>query len=195
MSQWKAGVAKVDITPDWPVYMAGYGNRTTKHDDVQAPIFARALALEAADGTRAVLLSLELLGTSNEMTAAVQVALKPHGVAPEAVRLSSTHTHSAPSLSNVYCGCCHTGWITLHPTPEDTTRAQGIVDIAVYTGWVTEKIIEAATEALAALEPAVLTPIKTSLRLSCHPTAKICKETHSWVCESLCLATRLPIII
>lgn len=156
MSGWKAGVAKVDITPDWPVYMAGYGNRTMKHDEVLAPIYARALALEAADGTRAVQLSLELLGTSNEMTAEVQAALEPYGVAPAAVRLTSTHTHSAPSLSNVYCGCCKTGWITLNPTPEDTTRAQGVVDIAVYTEWVTERIILAAAEALSALKPAVL---------------------------------------
>lgn len=156
MSGWKAGVAKVDITPDWPVYMAGYGNRTTKHDEVLAPIYARALALEAADGTRAVQLSLELLGTSNEMTAAVQAALEPHGVEPAAVRLSSTHTHSAPSLSNVYCGCCQTGWITLNPTPEDSTRAQGVADIALYTEWVIPRIIQAATDALSCLKPAVL---------------------------------------
>ena len=29
---WRAGVAKVDITPTVPVYMAGYGNRTKKHE-------------------------------------------------------------------------------------------------------------------------------------------------------------------
>lgn len=156
MSGWKAGCATVDITPDWPVYMAGYGNRTKKHDEVLAPIYARALALEATDGTRAVQLSLELLGTSNEMTATVQAALAPYGVAPAAVRLSSTHTHSAPSLSNVYCGCCQTGWITLHPSPEDTTRAEGVADIAVYTDWATQRIIQAATEALSAMQPVLL---------------------------------------
>lgn len=153
---WKAGVAKVDITPEWPVYMMGYGFRTQKHDEVLMPIYARALALEAADGTRAVLLSLELLGTSNEMTAAVQEALKAHGVAPAAVRLTSTHTHSAPSLSDVYCGCCQTGWISIPPKPEDTSREDGIADIAVYTDWAVARIIEAATEAIGALQPVVL---------------------------------------
>ena len=32
---WRAGVSKVDITPPYPVYMAGYGNRTQKHNEVR----------------------------------------------------------------------------------------------------------------------------------------------------------------
>jgi len=100
MATWKVGVSKVDITPTFPVYMAGYGNRTQKHDDVLAPIFARCLALEDASGTRAVQLSLELLGASNELVDSVREAVAAHGVEGAAVRLTATHTHSAPSLPN-----------------------------------------------------------------------------------------------
>ena len=72
MATWKVGVSKVDITPTFPVYLGGYGSRTEKHDDVLAPIFARALALEDASGTRAVQLSIELIGVSNELVGSVR---------------------------------------------------------------------------------------------------------------------------
>jgi hypothetical protein len=55
---WRAGAAKTDITPSFPVYMSGYGNRTQKHTSVLAPIYARALALEDAAGARAVQISV-----------------------------------------------------------------------------------------------------------------------------------------
>ena len=161
---FKAGASKVDITPDWPVYLAGYGSRTAKHESVLAPIYARALALESADGTRAVQLSLEIIGASNEIVAEVQEALAPYGVEPAAVRLTCTHTHSAPSISNVYCGCLGgnavdglgQGWANLHPSPTSTTRAQGYIDIAAYEAWLVPRIIRAATTALAALAPTTL---------------------------------------
>ena len=154
---WRAGVAKVDITPPHPVYMMGYGNRTRKHEEVLLPIFCRALALEDAAGTTCVQLSVELLGVSNEMVAEVADAVSAsHGVAAAAVRITATHTHSAPSLSNVYCGCCECGWITLHPQPEDTSREQGVADIAAYTEYVTALLIQAARAALDQRQPAEL---------------------------------------
>ena len=100
MASWKVGVSKVDITPTFPVYLGGYGSRTEKHDDVLAPIFARALALEDASGTRAVQLSIELIGVSNELVDSVREAVAEHGVEGAAVRLTATHTHSAPSMPN-----------------------------------------------------------------------------------------------
>jgi hypothetical protein len=154
---WKVGAAKVDITPDWPVYLAGYGSRTKKHESVLAPIYARALALEAADGTRAVQISLELVGVSAGMVEAVRVAVAASGVEPAAVRLTATHTHSAPSLGDIYCGCCPPqGWACLHPEPESTSREQGVADIAAYEAWLTPLVVDAATDALAGLRPAAL---------------------------------------
>ena len=170
MATFKAGTAKVNITPDWPCYLAGYGTRTAKHESVLAPIFARALALESADGSRAVQLSLELIGTSDEILAEVQAALASRGVAPAGVRLTCTHTHSAPSIPNVYCGCLGgdaaaglgQGWANLHPSPESTSRAQGYIDIAAYEVWLVPRIIDAAAQALDALQPATLEHGSTS---------------------------------
>jgi hypothetical protein len=56
----------------------------------------------------------------------------------------------------VYCGCCECGWITLNQRPEDTTREQGMADIAEYTEWVTPRLVQCALEAVASLEAAEL---------------------------------------
>jgi neutral ceramidase len=44
-SHWKAGVATVDITPQEPIWMAGYGNRTKPSEGVLQKIYAMALVL------------------------------------------------------------------------------------------------------------------------------------------------------
>jgi hypothetical protein len=106
---------------------------------------------------------VEILGISNEMVATVRAALAAHGVQPAAVRLTATHTHSGPSTTNVYCGCCDCGWITLNQRPEDTSREQGEADIAAFTDdFLVPRLVAVAEAALTALEPATLSHGHTS---------------------------------
>ena len=46
--QWKAGVSKIDITPEDPIWLAGYGGRDHTSEEVIHPIWIKALALEDA---------------------------------------------------------------------------------------------------------------------------------------------------
>lgn len=69
---WKAGAAKADITPRKPIWMAGYGERTAPSDGVLHPLWAKALALEDAQGRRAVIISTDTLC----MTASLYASLK-----------------------------------------------------------------------------------------------------------------------
>ena len=39
------GASRIDITPQHPVVLAGYGGRTREHEGVDRPIHARALAI------------------------------------------------------------------------------------------------------------------------------------------------------
>ena len=39
------GVAEVDITPDYPIRMTGYGNRKTESEGAEQRLKARALAI------------------------------------------------------------------------------------------------------------------------------------------------------
>ena len=43
-SGWKAGAAKVEITPREPIWMAGFGFRDKPSQGVRQDIYARALA-------------------------------------------------------------------------------------------------------------------------------------------------------
>ena len=52
------GVAAIDITPDYPVRLSGYGSRRTEHEGVDQRIKAKALAI-GGDKNLAILLTVD----------------------------------------------------------------------------------------------------------------------------------------
>src|SRR5437867_10717237 len=48
--EWKVGLAQVKITPERPVFMAGYASRDKPFEKVAADLLAQALALDELDG-------------------------------------------------------------------------------------------------------------------------------------------------
>src|SRR5437016_1924048 len=59
---WKAGTAKAIITPAQPIWLAGYAGRNKPADGKVTELWIKVLALEDADGHRAVILTSDLLG-------------------------------------------------------------------------------------------------------------------------------------
>lgn len=98
---WKAGAAKVDITPDYPVRLSGYGNRTTEHEGVVRSIHARALALAWTDEKPAVVITVDNCGVPGSLRSEVVKALSADGVVDERLAICSSHTHCAPMLNGV----------------------------------------------------------------------------------------------
>ena len=97
MLQWHAGVAKVNISPELPIWLSGYGGRNkpaaTKHDD----LWAKALVIEDAAGHRAVLVTLDLVGIPRELSLNVCKQIEKRYKLPRAaIALCSSHTHSGP---------------------------------------------------------------------------------------------------
>src|SRR6266513_252868 len=66
-SVWKAGVARDVITPEQPMWLAGYAGRTRPAEGKRHDLWVKALALEDRKGTRAVVISADLLGMSRPM--------------------------------------------------------------------------------------------------------------------------------
>jgi hypothetical protein len=99
---WQAGVARVDITPTEPIWLAGYGARTHSSEGIRQHIFAKALALQDDQGSLTVLVSSDLLGfpraVADPIAARVQ---KQFGLPRERLLLNSSHTHSAPVIGNM----------------------------------------------------------------------------------------------
>src|SRR6185503_16627263 len=73
---WKAGVASVVITPDQPMWMAGYASRTNVSHGKAHDLFAKALALEDAQGHGLVIVTLDLIGVPRSLRNGVESAVK-----------------------------------------------------------------------------------------------------------------------
>lgn len=100
---WRAGAADVDITPDYPVRLSGYGGRTEECDKVAQRLHANALALQWQNEAPAVIVSVDNCGVPAAVRAEVLKRLAAGGrpVAGERFALHSTHTHCAPMLTGV----------------------------------------------------------------------------------------------
>lgn len=96
---WKAGLAKVKITPEKPMWLAGYGGRNRPSEGTLHDLWLKVLVLEAADGTRAVLVTADLLGFPKAMYEKTVAELgRRFGLERSRVMLTATHTHSGPVL-------------------------------------------------------------------------------------------------
>src|SRR5947207_2280013 len=78
---WKAGAARVKITPEKPMWMSGYSARTKPAEGTLHDLWAKALVLEDPAGQRAVLVTLDLVGIPRDLSVEVCAALKKkHGL-------------------------------------------------------------------------------------------------------------------
>ena len=64
---WKAGVAKAVITPEEPIWMAGYASRNKPSEGKIQDLYAKALALEDPQGRRLVIVTTDLIGFSHSI--------------------------------------------------------------------------------------------------------------------------------
>lgn len=96
-----AGAAQCDITPDNPVFLAGYPHIARISEGVHDPLLATAVYLENSDHA-VLIISLDLLiigiNTARELRRKIAVALK---IPESAVFVSCTHTHSGPLTADI----------------------------------------------------------------------------------------------
>jgi hypothetical protein len=143
-SGWKAGVAKVNITPPELMWMSGYGGRDKPAEGKLTDLWAKALAIEDPRGERAVLVTLDLVGIDRETSLVVRNRLKEkHALQPRQIALSTSHTHCGPvvgrNLSAMY-------FLT-------ERQQQQVTD---YTARLETQLVDLVGEALANLAPAQL---------------------------------------
>ena len=123
-----AGTARIDITPDWPVMLAGFGQRTTPSTGVLDPIFAKALYLsDGRDGL--LIITSDLSNIAPALGRAVTQALVERtGLTDAQICLCASHTHSAPMPS--YAGDDAPGVEAYEPFLRDKMIAVGAAAIA-----------------------------------------------------------------
>jgi hypothetical protein len=94
---WRAGVARVNITPDLPIWLSGYGDRNRPAAEKLDDLWAKALVLEDSSGNRAVLVTLDLVGVNRELSRTICQRIDEKYRIPRAnIALCASHTHSGP---------------------------------------------------------------------------------------------------
>src|SRR5438067_5343099 len=97
---YSVGVAKVDITPAYPVRLSGFGFRRTESEGVTQRLWAKALVID--DGEPAVLLTVDNLGVPAYLVQEVAARLaRKAGIRSHRLAVTATHTHTAPMLEGV----------------------------------------------------------------------------------------------
>ena len=95
--EYRVGVARVDITPTYPVRLSGFGFRRTESEGVTQKIYARALVL--VDPEPAALLTVDSIGIPLHLRNKLAERLAHKiGLKPERLAVCATHTHTAPMV-------------------------------------------------------------------------------------------------
>ena len=133
----RAGAAKRSLVPPFPTQLAGYYDRTEPFSGVHAPLYARALVFDNGETALAVV-GVDLLCVSREIVEPAREAIEAAtGIPVDHVLICAGHIHSAPSG---FCGG------SMFTSPVDDRVVAFLV----------EQIVGAATDAHAALQPAVI---------------------------------------
>ncbi|MFM7315455.1 MAG: hypothetical protein ACKO5E_00780, partial [bacterium] len=97
--KWQAGLAKVAITPDKPVWMAGYDSRSGPSEGKIIDIYARALVLADSANHQLAVITLDLIEIPGSLRELLLQASAKHGFKPSQVLLNVSHTHGGPMVS------------------------------------------------------------------------------------------------
>jgi neutral ceramidase len=98
-ADYKAGVARIIITPEKSMYLSGYANRTHASEGKIHDLWAKALAIEDRKGGRVVILSTDLVGLPRGITDVVAArALKEYSLDRSRLVINSSHTHTGPLI-------------------------------------------------------------------------------------------------
>jgi hypothetical protein len=96
---YKAGTASICITPDEPLWLAGYAVRTAPARGKISDLFASALALEDDTGQRFVMVSADVIAITRPIADAVADAVcSRHRLSRSHLLLAATHTHYGPEF-------------------------------------------------------------------------------------------------
>ena len=143
-AEWQAGLGREKITPEQPMWLSGYGGRNQPAEGTLHDLWAKAIVLQNSAGQRGVIISLDLVGISREMTAAVVKLLEQKFLFQRAeIAICTSHTH---------CGPVTAGTLTTMYFLDD--EQQQLVD--QYSAALPDKIVAAVEKALQHLEPVTL---------------------------------------
>ncbi len=96
---WRAGTASEIVTPDEPLWLAGYAARTAPAREKISDLHASALTLDDGAGGCLVIASIDLIAITKIIADRVYEAVhREIGLPRERIVLAATHTHYGPEF-------------------------------------------------------------------------------------------------
>jgi len=143
-AEWKAGTASVNITPQEPVWMAGYSSRTKPSEGKIHDLYVKALAFEGPEKNRAVIVTADLIGVTRDFSNSVSQEIeKRFGIPREALLINTSHTHCGPEVRS-------------EKTPLYDISKENAEKIDSYVQWLKKRYIDVISSAIKDIKPAVL---------------------------------------
>lgn len=141
---WKAGVAKLTITPGESMWLAGFAARTKPAEGMQHELWVKAVVLRDMHGRHAVMVAADLLGFTKGLASSVKQALREqYGLSDAEIMLNSSHTHSGPVITGALVDGYSFGL-------EEQAK------VARYTQWLENRVIQVVADAFKDLDDASL---------------------------------------
>ena len=141
---WQAGVATAVVTPDEPMWMAGYASRDRPSEGKTHDLYVKALAVESLDKTRVVIITCDLISVPRPIRDALEKAVgTKYGLPPDGLLINCSHTHCGPEIRT-------TRW------SRDGLPAQRLKLAVQYVNTLQQTLIRLVGDALTDLQPARL---------------------------------------
>ncbi len=147
-----AGVSTINITPEWPVRLAGFAIRSKDAaEGTLLQLNAKALALGNDKQGPSVVITVDLIGIPWNVTKEVASRLKSKmGLDPARLAICASHTHSGPELGDL---------LNILQYRSATAFSDSLISvdqmnkISLYVAQLTDKLEQVAIQALAARKP------------------------------------------
>lgn len=141
---WKAGAARVNITPSEYMWMAGYASRDHVATGKMTDLWAKCLVLEDSRGKRAVLITLDLVGIERQHSQSIcQKLQEKYKLDRAQIAINCSHTHSGPVVAR-----------NLRPMHFYGLAKEHQDQVLAYAAKLEEMIVELVGKAIESIAPA-----------------------------------------
>ncbi|WP_339922269.1 neutral/alkaline non-lysosomal ceramidase N-terminal domain-containing protein [uncultured Cyclobacterium sp.] len=150
----EVGVAMIDITPEGPIRLAGYGARPkSEADQIIHRLSAKALAFGSDAQGASLLITVDLVGIPNHITQKLARQLSEKvGLDPAQLVICASHTHGGPEVGNLLNILQYRG----ETFSDSLLSVAQLVHISNYTEQLSQKLEEVALAALKNRAPSLV---------------------------------------
>lgn len=153
------GVARIDITPENPVRLAGFAARTkSEASTVIQPLSAKAIAFGSDAQNPSILITVDLIGIQWRVTSELSDRLSQSlGVEPSQIVICASHSHGGPEIGNlINILQCRGDYPRMFHFTDSLISLDQLIHLAQYNELLIERLERVALDAMKNRKPALL---------------------------------------